>query len=75
MGAYFLLWFAKEAKRIYGQTIPSAIADRRLIPLPQPVGVVGAVKTWNNLISMITHKVAAALAVEYLKTKLSCFSI
>lgn len=61
-GADFLLWFAEEAKRVYGQTIPSARKDQRFIVLKQPVGVVGAVTPWNYPISMITRKVAPALA-------------
>jgi succinate-semialdehyde dehydrogenase/glutarate-semialdehyde dehydrogenase len=61
-GADFLLWFAEEAKRIYGRTIPSARADQRFIVHRQPVGVVGAVTPWNYPISMITRKVAPALA-------------
>lgn len=61
-GADFLLWFAEEAKRIYGRTIPSARGDQRFIILHQPVGVVGAVTPWNYPISMITRKVAPALA-------------
>ena len=58
----FLIWFAEEAKRVYGQTIPSARADQRFLVLHQPVGVVGAVTPWNYPISMITRKVAPALA-------------
>ncbi len=61
-GADFLLWFAEEAKRNYGRTIPSARADQRFIVLRQPLGVVGAVTPWNYPISMITRKVAPALA-------------
>lgn len=61
-GADFLLWFAEEAKRVYGRTIPSPRADQRFIVLKQPVGVVGAVTPWNYPISMITRKVAPALA-------------
>ena len=60
--ADFLLWFAEEAKRIYGQTIPSARADQRFIVHRQPVGVVAAITPWNYPISMITRKVAPALA-------------
>jgi succinate-semialdehyde dehydrogenase / glutarate-semialdehyde dehydrogenase len=60
--ADFLIWFAEEAKRIYGQTIPSARADQRFMVLHQPVGVVGAVTPWNYPVSMITRKVAPALA-------------
>ena len=61
-GADFLLWFAEEAKRIYGQTIPSARADQRFIVQRQPVGVVAAVTPWNYPISMVTRKAAPALA-------------
>jgi succinate-semialdehyde dehydrogenase/glutarate-semialdehyde dehydrogenase len=61
-GADFLLWFAEEAKRIYGQTIPSARVDQRFIVHRQPVGVVAAITPWNYPISMITRKVAPALA-------------
>jgi len=60
--ADFLIWFAEEAKRVYGQTIPSARADQRFMVMHQPVGVVGAVTPWNYPISMITRKVAPALA-------------
>ena len=60
--ADFLLWFAEEGKRVYGQTIPSARADQRFLVLHQPIGVVGAVTPWNYPISMITRKVAPALA-------------
>ena len=56
------LWFAEEAKRVYGETIPSARADQRFIVLHQPVGVAAAITPWNYPISMITRKVAPALA-------------
>jgi succinate-semialdehyde dehydrogenase/glutarate-semialdehyde dehydrogenase len=61
-GADFLLWYAEEAKRIYGETIPSARADQRFLVLREPVGVVGAITPWNYPISMITRKVGPALA-------------
>jgi len=61
-GADFLLWFAEEAKRIYGRTIPASRPEQRLIVQKQPVGVVGAITPWNYPISMITRKVAPALA-------------
>jgi len=61
-GADFLLWFAEEAKRVYGEMIPSARADQRFMVYYQPVGVVGAITPWNYPISMITRKVAPALA-------------
>jgi succinate-semialdehyde dehydrogenase/glutarate-semialdehyde dehydrogenase len=60
--ADFLLWFAEEAKRVYGETIPSSRADQRFIVLHQPVGVAAAITPWNYPISMITRKVAPALA-------------
>ena len=58
----FLLWYAEEAKRIYGETIPSARADQRFLVHKQPVGVVAAITPWNYPISMITRKLAPALA-------------
>jgi len=58
----FLLWYAEEAKRIYGETIPAPRSDQRFIVLHQPVGVVAAITPWNYPISMITRKVAPALA-------------
>ncbi len=61
-GADFLLWYAEEAKRIYGETIPSARPDQRFVVLRQPVGVCAAVTPWNYPISMITRKVGPALA-------------
>lgn len=61
-GADFLLWYAEEAKRVYGETIPAPRADQRFIVLHQPVGVVAAVTPWNYPVSMITRKVAPALA-------------
>ena len=61
-GADFLLWYAEEAKRIYGETIPAPRSDQRFIVLRQPVGVVAAITPWNYPMSMITRKVAPALA-------------
>ncbi|MFK7802000.1 MAG: NAD-dependent succinate-semialdehyde dehydrogenase [Anaerolineae bacterium] len=60
--ADFLLWFAEEAKRIYGETIPSGRSDQRFIVQYQAVGVVAAVTPWNYPISMLTRKLAPALA-------------
>ena len=60
--ADFLIWFAEEAKRIYGRIIPSPRGDQRFLVLQQPIGVVGAITPWNYPISMITRKVAPALA-------------
>ncbi|EXB51249.1 Succinate-semialdehyde dehydrogenase [Morus notabilis] len=61
-GAGFLEFFSEEAKRIYGDIIPPALADRRLFVLKQPVGVVGAITPWNFPLAMITRKVGPALA-------------
>jgi succinate-semialdehyde dehydrogenase / glutarate-semialdehyde dehydrogenase len=58
----FLLWFAEEAKRVYGETIPASRSDQRFIVMHQPVGVSAAITPWNYPVSMITRKVAPALA-------------
>src|ERR1700730_11422278 len=63
--ADFLIWFAEEAKRVYGQTIPSARSDQRFLVMHQAIGVVGAVTPWNYPVSMITRKVAPALAAGW----------
>jgi succinate-semialdehyde dehydrogenase/glutarate-semialdehyde dehydrogenase len=60
--ADFLLWFAEEAKRVYGSTIPSGRADQRFLTMYQPVGVAAAITPWNYPISMLTRKIAPALA-------------
>jgi succinate-semialdehyde dehydrogenase / glutarate-semialdehyde dehydrogenase len=61
-GADFLIWFAEEAKRVYGTTIPAPRSDQRFSVLRQPVGVVYGITPWNYPISMITRKVAPAVA-------------
>lgn len=61
-GADFLLWFAEEAKRVYGQLVPSARENQRFMLRKDPVGVVGAITPWNYPISMITRKLGPALA-------------
>ncbi|MHA7883325.1 NAD-dependent succinate-semialdehyde dehydrogenase [Nitratireductor rhodophyticola] len=61
-GASFLEWFSEEAKRVYGDTIPGHQADKRILVLKQPVGVVGAITPWNFPNAMIARKVAPALA-------------
>ncbi len=61
-GASFYEWFAEEAKRIYGETIPSHQADKRILVLKQPIGVCAAITPWNFPIAMITRKAGAALA-------------
>lgn len=60
--ASFMRWYAEEARRVYGDTIPGAKPDQRILVLKQPVGVVGAITPWNFPSSMITRKAAAALA-------------
>jgi len=62
-GASFVEWFSEEAKRVYGDTIPDPLVDRRILVIKQPVGVVGAITPWNFPSSMITRKCAPALAV------------
>lgn len=61
-GASFVEWYAEEAKRIYGETIPASGEDKRIIIHKQPVGVVGAITPWNFPAAMITRKIAPALA-------------
>jgi len=61
-GASFVEWFAEEAKRAYGETIPASKSGQQLITIRQPVGVVAAITPWNFPLAMITRKVAPALA-------------
>ncbi|EHS49709.1 succinic semialdehyde dehydrogenase [Rhizobium sp. PDO1-076] len=61
-GASFVKWFAEEARRIEGHTIPSPTPDRRIVVLKEPVGVCGIITPWNFPNAMITRKVAPALA-------------
>ena len=61
-GASFVEWFAEEAKRVYGETIPTTDNSKRYLVLKQPVGVCAAITPWNFPIAMITRKVAPALA-------------
>jgi len=61
-GASFVEWFAEEAKRIYGDTIPAPSVDRRLVVIKQPVGVVASITPWNFPNAMITRKCSPALA-------------
>lgn len=58
----FVAWYAEEGKRIYGETIPGSSSRQRIIVTKQPVGVVAAITPWNFPASMITRKVAPALA-------------
>ena len=61
-GAAFIEWFAEEAKRTYGDVIPSHARDKRIVVLREPIGVVGCITPWNFPIAMITRKVGPALA-------------
>ena len=61
-GASFVEWFAEEAKRIHGETLPQFDNNRRLLVLRQPIGVCAAITPWNFPLAMITRKVAPALA-------------
>ncbi|MGE6568140.1 NADP-dependent succinate-semialdehyde dehydrogenase [Shewanella vesiculosa] len=60
--ASFIEWFAEEAKRVYGDTIPGHQADKRITVIKQPVGVTAAITPWNFPAAMITRKAAPALA-------------
>jgi succinate-semialdehyde dehydrogenase / glutarate-semialdehyde dehydrogenase len=60
--ASFIEWFAEEAKRVYGDTIPSPWNDRRLVVIKQPIGVCAAITPWNFPAAMITRKAGPALA-------------
>lgn len=61
--AAYIEWYAEEAKRIYGETIPAPSNDKRMIVIKQPVGVVGTITPWNFPAAMIARKIAPALAV------------
>ncbi|SHH95524.1 NAD-dependent succinate-semialdehyde dehydrogenase [Ferrimonas marina] len=61
-GASYVKWFAEEAVRVYGDTIPAPSADKRLLVVKQPVGVVGSITPWNFPNAMMVRKAAPALA-------------
>jgi succinate-semialdehyde dehydrogenase/glutarate-semialdehyde dehydrogenase len=61
-GANYIEWFAEEAKRIYGDTIPAPSDDKRIVVIKQPVGVVACITPWNFPNAMLTRKIAPALA-------------
>jgi succinate-semialdehyde dehydrogenase/glutarate-semialdehyde dehydrogenase len=60
--ASFIEWFAEEAKRVYGDTIPAPQTDRRIVVVKEPIGVCAAITPWNFPAAMMTRKAAAALA-------------
>lgn len=62
-GANYIEWFAEEAKRVYGDTIPAPSKDKRIVCIKQPVGVVACITPWNFPNAMLTRKIAPALAV------------
>ena len=62
IGAAYVEWFAEEAKRVYGDVIPTIANDRRFVVIKEPVGVCAAITPWNFPCSMITRKVSPALA-------------
>jgi succinate-semialdehyde dehydrogenase/glutarate-semialdehyde dehydrogenase len=61
-GASYIEWFAEEAKRVYGDTIPAPADDKRIVVIKQPVGVVACITPWNFPNAMLTRKMAPALA-------------
>ena len=60
--ASFVEWFAQEARRVYGDVIPSALSNHKTVVEKQPVGVVGVITPWNFPSAMISRKISAALA-------------
>ncbi len=81
-GASFIEWFAEEAKRVYGETIPQHAMDKRILVLKQPIGVTAAITPWNFPNAMITRKTGPALAAgcaqiikPALETPLSAFAL
>ena len=58
--ASFMEWFSEEAKRVYGEVIPSPVPGRRLVTIKQPVGVCGLITPWNFPAAMITRKVSSS---------------
>jgi len=61
-GASFVLWFAEESKRSYGETIPGPRASNKILTIKQGIGVVAAITPWNFPLAMVTRKVAPAIA-------------
>lgn len=62
MSASYVLWYAEEGRRIYGDTVPSPWADRRIMVTKEPVGVIGAITPWNFPSSMLARKLGPAIA-------------
>jgi succinate-semialdehyde dehydrogenase / glutarate-semialdehyde dehydrogenase len=62
IGAAYLLWFAEEARRVYGEVVPSPWPDRRILTTLEPLGVVAAITPWNFPSSMLARKIGPAIA-------------
>jgi len=62
IAAEYVLWYAEEAKRVYGEIVPASLSNKRIHVIKQPVGPVAAITPWNFPVSMITRKLAPALA-------------
>ncbi|WP_295813112.1 NAD-dependent succinate-semialdehyde dehydrogenase [uncultured Nitratireductor sp.] len=62
MSAAYILWYAEEGRRVYGDVVPSPWADRRILVTKEPVGVIGAITPWNFPSSMLARKIGPALA-------------
>lgn len=62
MSAAYVLWYGEEARRVYGDTVPSPWADRRIMVTKQPLGVIASITPWNFPSSMIARKVGPAIA-------------
>jgi len=60
--ASFIEWFAEEARRVYGDTIPATSADKRIVAIKQPIGTTAAITPWNFPTAMLTRKAGPALA-------------
>ena len=61
-GASFVEWFGEEARRVYGDVIPSPIGGKRIVVIKQPIGVCVGITPWNFPFSMVTRKAAPAIA-------------
>lgn len=70
-GNSFVEWFAEEARRIYGEIVPSPVASKQIEVTKQPIGVAGLITPWNFPHAMITRKAAAALAAG--ESRITCF--
>ena len=62
MSAAYVLWFAEEGRRVYGDVVPSPWADRKILVTKEPVGVIAAITPWNFPSSMLARKIGPALA-------------